>query len=316
MDTGPAAGVFILEDTTAQIGRIINTPPATSLFVLETAFAIDEAHSNNTAAGDVWVAQFADAFTARVAGVDVASGNRIQQYGARVIDFVGDEIGAMKSPEFAGGARVESPGTQFNITSFLPTPRLVEIGTIVTDVMLVWTYNTDPVTIQYLSGPGTDTDVPLDARQFEITGQAFDNNVGWQLDATHESGLTDTETCMLEFGALQFWGKSTLDDLTAADIVALSDNLLVSGKTSPIDFPATTSSQWMYFAYPAPYGELGRVVDPLTNFEIPTTYMGVRSVTNGQGYTVDYRLYRGVNRTGGTFTWTFQSNSGIQLPNP
>jgi hypothetical protein len=235
------------------------------------------------------------------------------------LNFLGEDISASKSPHYSGGADINSPARDFNISTFFCGGGPLEIGTIVTDIQFTWTYGREPVIYQFLSGTGTNVQVlPNEKRDYQITGQTIINNETWTLDATHETGLTDQAECTLLFGAYQYWGKIPgTEDLTGIDILTLPNSLLVTGKTSPIDFTTSAVPEWMWFAYPEAYGELGRVIDPNTNFDIPTQFLGLRTVTSPTtGYTTNYRLYRGANKTAGAFTWVFQSNSGIQLPDP
>lgn len=95
-----------------------------------------------------------------------------------------------------------------------------------------------------------------------------------------------------------YWGNSTSSSLLEADIEALSDNDLYNSIARTYSFDAAASN-YKYICYPASYGTLSSFKDTSTNLDIPFESPDTVSVTNTNGQTTNYYVYRSTNQLGG-----------------
>ena len=95
-----------------------------------------------------------------------------------------------------------------------------------------------------------------------------------------------------------YWGNSPNPSLVEADIEALSDNSLYSSIARTYSFDAAASN-YKYICYPSLYGTLSNFKDTSTNLDIPFESPDTVSVTNANGQTTNYYVYRSTNQLGG-----------------
>ena len=281
--------------------------------VADTKYAVEASGSVNLDASEELI--FGERLRKRaVFALDVADENFVVKECVDTLNFLGDDIQASPSLAFNDGADINSPAAAF-VVALDADPNFIEIGNSVNQVLLTATYNNDNITSQVITGLGFPPQPALNDRVFPVT-ETIINNESWQLDAVDNVNNQASDTTEIAFGGVQFWGKATAVPTISSEVQALPNSNLVTGKTSPIDFAVSGTPEFMVFAYPEPYGDIGRVVDPQTGFDIPTVREADVLVARPNGYQINYRVYRAVNQTAGSFTWTFQSNSAIQLPDP
>jgi hypothetical protein len=119
---------------------------------------------------------------------------------------------------------------------------------------------------------------------------------------------------------MRYAGDATVPTLNEAQIEALSISSLASGFSGSFAFGATTPASYKYFAYPDVFGSPTTTTgfrDASTNLAVAMAdasdnvfyanvqngwNYGLVSVTNSNGVTTNYRVYRTKNLLGGSIT--------------
>lgn len=175
-----------------------------------------------------------------------------------------------------------------DITTFSVAPNLVEIGTSVASVTLNWTLNKTATNITMTNYSGTPL-TPSDTTA--VANGPFTADRSWTLtatDGTANTGNTDSATVSLQFRNKRYWGVSPNTTLTGPEIIALSSEFATS-RIKDVTYNAT-GGRYVYYAYPASFGNLNAVkVGGLAFSDYTTT---VVSFTNASGYTSSYNLIR------------------------
>jgi hypothetical protein len=109
-------------------------------------------------------------------------------------------------------------------------------------------------------------------------------------------------------------GSSLNTNLTEAQIEALTVyNSVKNGFAGTYTFPFASPSEYRYFCFATTYGTPSTFIDTSTSFPVPM-YLGYSnidgngnsydlvSVTNSEGETTNYRVYRTLNAIGGPVT--------------
>ena len=170
-----------------------------------------------------------------------------------------------------------------HITSFTATPSLVEIGTVVTSVSLVWTINKNVTSQTMTNFSGT---VPFGTRALIITG-SFSTNQTWTLTATDGQTIS-TASASLLFENQRYWGVSTNASIANSDILGFSSEFATSAAKSTIY--NATGGNYVYYCYPASFGLLSNVkVGGLAFSDFTTTAI---NFTNASGHTSSYNVLR------------------------
>lgn len=234
---------------------------------------------------------------------------------AKCLNFIGEDVLVVPDPDNPDCLAIYIPPPPFALQFINCNPGLIEIGIVVDTVNLTWDWTVPEVINQLLTGPGTYPPVTDASRSAAPTDLMNDRtNQTWCIAAEDPlTGLTDSGCCPLIFGAFQYWGRLPTVPTTSAEVRSLSSSRLVSGKNSTIDFGTNPTPQFTLFCYPDDYGDLGDVINPANNFAIPTIREANVNVTNDQGITLVYRVYRANQLQAGSITWQFASNSNIQL---
>lgn len=234
---------------------------------------------------------------------------------ASCLNFIGEDVLVVPDPDNPDCLAIYIPPPPFALQFINCNPGLIEIGIVVDTVNLTWDWTVPDVINQLLTGPGTYSPVTDASRSASPTDLMNDRtNQTWCISAEDPlTGLTDSGCCPLIFGAFQYWGRLPSVPTNSAEVRSLSSSRLVSGKDSTIDFGTNATPQFTLFCYPDAYGDLGDVINPANNFAIPTIREANVNVTNDQGITLVYRVYRANQLQAGQISWEFSSNSGIQL---
>jgi hypothetical protein len=169
------------------------------------------------------------------------------------------------------------------IASMTATPSTAEVGSTVNDLTLDWTYNKTIVTQSIDQSVGSIT--PASVRTKALTSLGLTSALTWTL--TGNDGTTNaTDTAALSFLHKRRYGVSA---------TATPDQALIAGLTAEYSATRvqtrsmTASSQYLYFAWPAAFGEPSFTVNglPVTGW-VKT----VVNFTNGSGYATDFWAYR------------------------
>ncbi len=138
----------------------------------------------------------------------------------------------------------------------------------------------------------------------------------WTIDGVNTNAIGFSRTFTVSWEWKVYAGISASVVLDETEIKALSDfNGLQSGFAGTYNYSATG---YKYFAYPDEMGDVAVFRDPSTGFLIAMAqvtdnaaysniangyYYALVSVTNANGITTDYRLYRSQNVLGGTISF-------------
>jgi hypothetical protein len=104
---------------------------------------------------------------------------------------------------------------------------------------------------------------------------------------TYSDGrTTQSASTAVIFRQKRYWGLSSLLTLASADILALDSEFTTTKTQTRLFYP---TNQYLYFDYPADFGEAAFVVNGLTNTAWEKTTV---NVTNAAGYESFYFVYR------------------------
>jgi hypothetical protein len=181
-----------------------------------------------------------------------------------------------------------------NISALTASPTTIEQGASVS-VVLNWTA-TGNITGQSVNGQN------ITAAARTVTFNNVSTSTTYTLFAfdTNAPGGTQSANRPVSVSVLprRFWGVSSNDTLTSAQILALSGSELNSGKSKSFSISAGSApGQYIYFAY------VGTLADPATYklFGFDETFVKtVVSVTTGTGLVANYTVIRSLNRLTGT----------------
>lgn len=167
------------------------------------------------------------------------------------------------------------------ITAFGANPSVVEKGTSVNSLVLNWTIN-KAITEQSINqGIGT-LDKAL--RTHTITSPVT-NNVTYTL-TINDGKNSVNRNASISFRSKLYWGLSTLDTLTNAEVLTLNSELATS-RVKTVSFNPT--NQYIYIAMPTSFGTPSFKVNGLANDAWEVTPL---SHTNSQNFSENYTIYR------------------------
>jgi len=234
---------------------------------------------------------------------------------ATCLNFTGTDVLVAPNPDNPDCLDIYIPPPAFALQFINCAPGLVEVGLLVSEVALSWSWTIAVVIDQLLTGPGTYAPVADSERARLVTLLNNDQtNQTWTIAAKDPlTGLTDNGSCSLRFGAIAYFGKGPVPT-NEAEVLAFTPTGIQTGHGGTLAQPTSGAPQYMIYAYPAAWGALGTVIDPQTGFEIPTVQESDVEVTNVNGYKLNYSVYRSFQQTAGAFTWTFASSGPVQLP--
>lgn len=178
------------------------------------------------------------------------------------------------------------------IKSFTCQPNLVEMGTILPNLTLSWSYSRD-VKTQRLDGQEIDK-----ALRSKVIEGLFESNRTFRIEG---DGYSKSVSATASFSVMNrvYFGSAEPTDRIDQLIPRLSSELRQTrGKT----FTTTCQAgQHIYYAYPARYGDASFMVGGFAGgFEKIATV----EWTNGSKYTENFHVYRSVNQNLGVTTVT------------
>lgn len=186
------------------------------------------------------------------------------------------------------------------ISSFTATPRQVEKGSTVTEVVLSYTLNKMPATLKL---DGVDL-IPASSGTETKTGLSLTENHSWTLAATDtgspsHAAASDSETATLSFLNKAYWGVDTIPGtLNSAFVLGLANSVLTGTKARTITVNAT-SGKYIWYAVPTSFGTCSFKIGGFDGgFEAPATI----SLTNASGHTENYYVYCSTNPSLGNTT--------------
>jgi len=191
----------------------------------------------------------------------------------------------------------------FAISSFSAVASVVEVGASVVQPDFTAAYNRTPDTATLDDDEGsTQKDVISTPTSFfsDETFQKTANNdaVQFTLNAD-EAGDADSSNANISWQPRTYWGVGVDGLSTEADIEALANNALDNNRQRTFSVTAG-AGEHIYYSYPESYGAGTFFVGGFEGgFELVSDSI---SVTNAEGVTQDYRLYKSTNPNLGTTT--------------
>ena len=185
--------------------------------------------------------------------------------------------------------------TPLSITSFTNNKATVEMGNVITDVVLNWNYNKVPKT---LTLDNETLDVNLKTKT--LSGQNIRSNKTYTLKATDERNTVATKTTSITFLNGVYYGVGDsleIDGITNEFILSLTKTLQSSkAKTFTVN---AGKGKHIYYVIPSRYGT---PIFKVGGFEGGFGKLGTFSFTNASGYTEDYDIYKSSNSNLGNTT--------------
>lgn len=185
-----------------------------------------------------------------------------------------------------------------DITSLTNNVGTVEIGTTISSITFNWAVNKLPATLAFNQGIG-----PINSGLTTLTtGVNITSNTTYTLtanDGTSYPGNTDTASTTVSFQNRVYWGTSASTSLNSAGILGLANSAFATSRAR--SFTINGNAQYIYYAYPASFGDATFTVNGLVSTAWTKT---VVSFTNASGNTSNYNVYR---------SNTIQNGDGIQI---
>jgi hypothetical protein len=136
----------------------------------------------------------------------------------------------------------------------------------------------------------------------------------WTIQGTNTNNVAFSTSLSIRWDWIMYAGSSLNTSLTEAQIEALTVyNSVKNGFAGTYTFPFASPSEYRYFCFATTYGTPSTFIDTSTSFPVPM-YLGYSnidgngnsydlvSVTNSEGETTNYRVYRTLNAIGGPVT--------------
>ncbi len=118
----------------------------------------------------------------------------------------------------------------------------------------------------------------------------------WRITADGTQSGDFTRDFTVEWQWRFFYGSSTNAVLTEAQIEGLQSNALMASPIAIYDLPP---GGYKYIAYPATFPASTIFRDTATGLEVSMTSLAQVSLTNANGVSINYRVYRTTNQLGG-----------------
>lgn len=188
-------------------------------------------------------------------------------------------------------------GLYVNLTGSLSiTPSIAELGQVITNVTLNWSFNKSEIVSQSLNNGIGALNTSL--RTYVHSPIVISSNTTYSLTASDGTN-TIIPSASISYYHRRFWGVSTNSSLTEAEIESGSTELSNS-RNKNITFNCTGGRRFWY-AYPASFGLSTVSVNgfPFTGW-IGGTAPQIISLTNAYGYTENYYYYMSNNIQNGS----------------
>lgn len=167
-----------------------------------------------------------------------------------------------------------------------------EIGSIVTETVIVWSFNKEPKTQTIKFGSEVAEVLDKSIRSKTYSGKTIASNTSIVITATDERDTQASRTLNITFQPRAYWGVAQNKEIyDSADILALSESALTSTRTRNINVNAGEGEHIIY-AIPSTFGT---PIFKINGFEGGFIKVGTINFTNASGYSQNYDVYKSVN---------------------
>lgn len=167
-----------------------------------------------------------------------------------------------------------------------------EIGSIVTETVIVWSFNKEPKTQTIKFGSEVAEVLDKSIRSKTYSGKTIASNTSIVITATDERDTQASRTLNITFQPRAYWGVAQNKEIyDSADILALSESALTSTRTRNINVNAGEGEHIIY-AIPSSFGT---PTFKINGFEGGFVKVGTINFTNASGYSQNYDVYKSVN---------------------
>ena len=257
--------------------------------------------------------------------VDIAVGQEYQVNGVNVISYTN----ATPMPDDVGGYETGTTFTDQDLTqmfdgllypyqypafssfSISGQSSPIEVGTEITGVETFIWGTTHPTNIQAnsiniydITGSSTlftglvnDGSEPYDFTPPIVYNSQASNQ--WRIEGTNTKSQTFIRNYTVSWQWRIYWGTSPNTSLTESEIEALADDRLDTNVPGNYSFAA---GDYKYFAWPSLFNQPASFKDQATSLDVPMESPDIVSVTNVNGITTNYSVYRTTNIIGSSIT--------------
>lgn len=181
-------------------------------------------------------------------------------------------------------------------SSITVTPSVVEVGTTVTSVVLVWNISRQPTTSISI------TDVPL-INVAQINGLLILSSLNLTTDKTYslsviDNGNTTGSSATLQFLFKTYWGQTSNASPDNTDVLNFASSAF---KTSRVDSYTYTglNNEYIYLAFPSSFGVPVFTVNGLI---VTFQSIALNGFVNASGGITNYVVYKSDNLLNGSVT--------------
>ena len=161
--------------------------------------------------------------------------------------------------------------------------------------------NTNSIRIQYPTGTDRATSLANDGTEVVTHASVQRTTPGtetFRILGVNSQATSFQRDYTIEWRWMRYAGNSALaGPLSAAQIQALSTASLQTDDAATYTYGAAAGT-YKYIACPTSFGTLATFKDQSTNLDVPMEAAYVVSVTNAQGQTTNYNVYRTTNQLG------------------
>lgn len=167
-----------------------------------------------------------------------------------------------------------------------------EIGSIVTETVIVWSFNKEPKTQTIKFGSEVAEVLDKSIRSKTYSGKTITSNTSIVVTATDERDAQASRTLNITFQPRAYWGVAQDKEFyDSIDILALSESTLTNTRTRTINVNAGEGEHIIY-AIPSSFGT---PTFKINGFEGGFVKVGTINFTNASGYSQNYDVYKSVN---------------------
>lgn len=167
-----------------------------------------------------------------------------------------------------------------------------EIGSIVTETVIVWSFNKEPKTQTIKFGSEVAEVLDKSIRSKTYSGKTIASNTSIVITATDERDTQASRTLNITFQPRAYWGVAQDKEFyDSIDILTLSESTLTNTRTRTINVNAGEGEHIIY-AIPSSFGT---PTFKINGFEGGFIKVGTINFTNASGYSQNYDVYKSVN---------------------
>lgn len=167
-----------------------------------------------------------------------------------------------------------------------------EIGSIVTETVIVWSFNKEPKTQTIKFGSEVAEVLDKSIRSKTYSGKTIASNTSIVITATDERDTQASRTLNITFQPRAYWGVAQDKEFyDSIDILTLSESTLTNTRARNINVNAGEGEHIIY-AIPSTFGT---PIFKINGFEGGFVKVGTINFTNASGYSQNYDVYKSVN---------------------